>query len=248
MPFYHQLKERILDEIRLTGLQPGDRVPGDHELCAAYNVSRTVVRQALAELETEGVVERLKGRGTFVAHPKTAESLVQSLTGLFEDVAARGGHLRSEVRRLEIEPADESTAADLEVDRGTPVVAIDRLRFVGDEPWALTLTHIPAALVPGLTDEDLRDQSLYALLEEKYGRRLVRGRRSVEATVASTQLARELGISKGAPVLILRSVSRGADGRPLEAFVAFHRGDRSRFEVELNRQPQAFRPLMHVTM
>lgn len=248
LPFYHQLKQRITEEIKANGLQPGDRVPGDHELCREYEVSRTVVRQALAELETEGVLERIKGRGTFVSHQKTAESLVQSLTGLYEDVAARGGHLRSEVRRLEVEPADEATAQDLEIELGTPVVVVDRLRFVNDEPWALTITHIPARLVPGLVDFDLREVSLYAVMESEFGLRLVRGRRSVEAAVASLQLGRTLGISKGAAVLLLRSVSTGVDGRPLEAFVAFHRGDRSRFEVELLRQTAAAPlPLMHVT-
>lgn len=248
MPFYHQLKQRIVEEIGVAGLQPGDRVSGDHELCREYSVSRTVVRQALAELEIEGVVERVKGRGTFVSHPKTAESLVQSLTGLFEDVATRGGHLRSVVRRLEVEPADEATARDLEIETGTPVVVVDRLRFVHDEPWVLTVTYIPARLVPGLEDFDLREVSLYAVMENDFGLRLVRGRRSVEAVVASEKLGRTLGIAKGAAVLLLRSVSTGVDGRPMESFVAFHRGDRSRFEVELTRQTSATpAPLMHVT-
>lgn len=248
LPFYYQLKQRIVEDIRVAGLRPGDRVSGDHELCREYGVSRTVVRQALAELETEGVVERVKGRGTFVSHPKTAESLVQSLTGLFEDVAARGGRLLSVVRRLEVEPADEATARDLEIQPGTPVVVVDRLRFVDDEPWVLTVTHIPATLVPGLVDFDLREVSLYAVMENDFGLRLVRGRRSVEAVVASAQLGRTLGIAKGAAVLLLRSVSTGVDGRPIESFVAFHRGDRSRFEVELMRQTSAVpAPLMHVT-
>lgn len=248
VPFYHQLKQRIVEQISLNGLQPGDRVPGDHELCRTYEVSRTVVRQALSELETEGVLERVKGRGTFVSQPTTAESLVQSLTGLFEDVAARGGHLRSDVRRLEVEPADDATARALEIEPGAPVVVIDRLRFVDDEPWVLTVTHIPAQLVPGLVHHDLREESLYAVMENEFGVRLVRGRRSVEAAVASPQLAQALGIAKGAPMLVLRSVSTGIDERPVEAFVAFHRGDRSRFEVELQRQAAASPlPLMRVT-
>jgi len=77
LPFYYQLKQILLADITRRGLKPGDRLPGDHDLCATYNVSRTVVRQALAELESEGVITRIKGRGTFVAPPKTAEGLVQ---------------------------------------------------------------------------------------------------------------------------------------------------------------------------
>ena len=93
LPFYYQLKQILLSDVRDQGLQPGDRRPGDHELCARHDVSRTVVRQALAELETEGVIERIKGRGTFVAQQRTAENLVQSLTGLYEDVASRGSQI-----------------------------------------------------------------------------------------------------------------------------------------------------------
>lgn len=247
LPFYHQLKLILLEEIERQQCRPGDRLPGDHELCVRYGISRTVVRQALAELEAEGVIERIKGRGTFYATPKTAEGLVQSLTGLYEDVAARGGHLRSDVRKLAVVPADAQIAADLRIEAGTPVTLVERLRYVDEEPWVLTITHVPTDLAPGLVDEDLTDQSLYALLEGKYGVRLVRGHRSVEAAAASPQLARSLGLSRGAPVLVLRSVSLGENDRPVESFVAFHRGDRSRFEVELQRSSAPARPLVIVT-
>jgi GntR family transcriptional regulator len=234
LPFYHQLKQILLADLRDRGLSPGDRLPGDHELCATYDVSRTVVRQALSELETEGVIERIKGRGTFVAPQRTSEHLVQTLSGLFEDVAARGSRLRSEVRRLETVPADGPIAALLELEPGAPVIVLERLRFVDDEPWVLVTTYLPYALAPGLLDDDLTDSSLYALLENRYGISLTHGRRAVEAAVASDTLAAALAIAPGAPVLVLRSTSRSGD-RPVEVFVAYHRGDRSRFEVTLQR-------------
>lgn len=235
LPLYYQLKGVVADDIGARGLKPGDRLPGDHDLCQTYDVSRTVVRQALSELEHEGVIERIKGRGTFVAQPRTSEGLVQSLTGLFEDVAARGGHLRSKVLRCEVVPADAAIASDLAIDEGTPVAVLERLRFVDDEPWVWTVTHLPAYLVPALERHELSDVSLYAVLEEHYGVRLHDGVRSVEASVASQPQARLLGIAEGDPVLVLRSTSRRADGLPVETFVAYHRGDRSRFEVALTR-------------
>jgi GntR family transcriptional regulator len=248
LPYYHQLKQLLVQEIAHRGLQPGDLLPGDNALCGAYDVSRTVVRQALTELEFEGVIERRKGKGTYVARPKTAEGLVQSLTGLYEDVAACGGHLHSQVRTLAVVPADDQVAAELQIEPDSPVVLLERLRFVEDQPRVLTVTHLPHALVAGLEHEDLTDRSLYAVLEETYGVRLAHGRRSVEASAAPQQLAGALGVVPGAPVLVLRSRSFDVDERPVESFVAYHRGDRSRFEVDLVRGPSArAKPSMIVT-
>ncbi|WP_424806278.1 GntR family transcriptional regulator [Rhodococcus sp. 27YEA15] len=247
LPFYHQLKEILTADITRRNLSPGDRLPGDHELCERYDVSRTVVRQALSDLEAAGVIDRVKGRGTFVARPKTREGLAQSLTGLYEDVATRGSHLRSDVRRLEKIEADDAIAESLQVPVGTAVIALERLRFVDDEPWVLTVTHVPFGLAPGLLDEDLSDKSLYAVLENTYGVRLSHGRRSIDAEIATSTMAHDLGVKAGAALLVLRSVSYGDDNTPVEAFVAYHRGDRSRFEVELTRSGSGAQPLMLVT-
>lgn len=235
LPFYHQLKEILREDLERRRLQPGDRLAGDHELCQLYGVSRTVVRQALADLQNEGVLERVKGRGTFVAPQRTSHRLVQSLTGLYDEVAAQGRTLRSEVRTLEIAPADAEVAARLQIPPETPVVVLERLRLVDDEPWVYTVSHIPAAMAPDLIEQDLREQSLYALLENRYGLRMARGHRTVEAHSAGPRLARDLRIAQNAPVLKLTNVSLGLDGAPIETFVAYHRADRSRFEVDLER-------------
>lgn len=233
MPYYHQVKHALVSAVATLGLRAGDRVPGDHQLCEFFGVSRSVVRQALSELEAEGLVERVKGRGTFVAAPKVPEGLVRSTAGLHEEAAARGSRVVSDVLRQEIEAADESQAAALGVAPGTRILVIERVRRVDGEPWAHTTSFMPADRVPGLEGEDLREQSLYTLLRERYGLVPAGGRRSLEAAPAPVRAAHLLGTTEGAPVLVLRSVLRDAAGDPYEAFIAYHRGDRSRFEVEL---------------
>ena len=249
MPYYHQLKQLIVADIKDRRLQPGDPLPGDHALCTAYDVSRTVVRQALGELEIEGVVTRAKGRGTFVAPAPQTEGLIASLTGLYEDVAARGLELHTEVKKIGLVPADDAQAAALAMPVGDSVVHIERLRFVSGEPWVFAVTDVPHWVAPGLEHEDLSDQSLYEVLEHGYGVRLVRGRRVVEASLAGARLARMLGIRSSDPLLVLRSVALDEKSRPVESFVAFHRGDRSRFEVDLERAgpSKTVNPLMVVT-
>ncbi|TFD53791.1 GntR family transcriptional regulator [Cryobacterium sp. Hh11] len=232
-PMYHQLKNRILDDIASQGLRAGDILPGEHRLCEQFQVSRTVVRQALAQLEYQGVIERVKGKGTFVARQKVPESLVHTLTGLYEEVAARGGHVRSEVRRQEIIEADDDVADSLAVPPRSPVVVIERLRYVDEEPWSWTTTYLPHDIGLLVLQEDLRDQSLYALLAN-HGVRAVRGVRSAEAASADRAQAALLKVGIGRALLVLRSISYDENEQPMEYFIAHHRGDRSRFEFQLS--------------
>ncbi|WP_353808107.1 GntR family transcriptional regulator [Agromyces sp. SYSU T00194] len=231
-PMYDQLRRLIIDGIAERSLRPGDLLPGELRLCEQYGISRTVVRQALAQLEHEGVIERVKGKGTFVARPKTSETLVHTLIGLYEDVERRGGHVHSDVLRHEREAASAEVAEALEVEPGDEVVALERLRYVDGEPWSLSTTWMPGRVGEVTLGRDLTDASLYRVLAE-HGIEAVEGVRSAEATVASPEQVRLLALAPGSAVLLLRSVSRDADGVPIEYFIAHHRGDRSRFEFQL---------------
>ncbi|AZC12637.1 GntR family transcriptional regulator [Microbacterium sp. ABRD28] len=231
-PMYDQLRRLIIDGIASQSLRPGDLLPGEHRLCELYGISRTVVRQALGQLEHEGIIERVKGKGTFVARPKTSEALMHTLIGLYDDVERRGGHVRSDVLRHETVPATPEVAEALAVVVDAPVILLERLRYVDDDPWSLSTTWMPEAVGAVTFGADLREGSLYRVLAE-HGLRAVAGVRSAEATVASPEQAQLLAISPGSALLRLRSVSRDAAGVPLEFFIAYHRGDRSRFEFEL---------------
>lgn len=235
VPYYYQLEGFLRERIENKTWKPGQRIPSEAELCAAYDISRTVVRQALNELVQEGVLYRRKGKGTFVAEPKIRESLVQHLTGFYEDTVALGLKPSTKVLQQEVIPAPPKIAEALGLNEGDPVIVIDRLRFVDGEPIVLVVTYVPYRICPELVSEDVSTQSLYAILENKYGLELTYGRRTLEAVAATKEEAELLDIEEGDPIVLLKSISYLKDGGPIEYFKARHRGGRSRFEVELFR-------------
>lgn len=239
VPYYYQLRQLLEEAITSGELAMGEQLPSEAALCQSHGVSRTVVRQALADLETEGLITRIKGKGSFVARPKTSEYLVQSLTSLHEDVIARGQRLETTVLRLEREPVSRHVAEGLELQEGEEIVLLERLRAVDGEPWELTTAHLPFDLCAPVLELDMSQRSLYETLESELGLSLHRGVRTVEAGQASKVVASHLEIAEGAPVLFLKGLTYLDDGRPIEQFVGIHRGDRSRFEVELFRPERA---------
>ena len=152
--------------------------------------------------------------------------------------------MHGDILRHGREEAGPEVAAALEVPVGSPVVALERLRYVDGEPWSYSTTWMPDAVGAVTLGVDLSEASLYRLLAE-HGIQATDGVRSAEATVATHDQAQHLGVSAGSALLRLRSISRDASGTPIEYFVALHRGDRSRFEFQL-RQEQSQASLLHV--
>jgi GntR family transcriptional regulator len=237
IPYYLQLIGLLKEKINHGEWKPGEQIPSEPELCSAYGVSRTVVRQALGEIELEGLIVRRKGKGTFVAEPKINESLVQKLTGFYQDMVDRGLKPITRVLMHEVQPATPKVAEYLCLQPGTPVFCIERLRFVEEEPILLVTTYVPYALCPRLAEYDLSNQSLYTVLEREFGLVISHGRRTIEAVPATEREAQLLMVEECDPLMLLDSVTYLEDGTPLEYYHAVHRGDRSRFEVELIRVP-----------
>lgn len=233
--YYVQLKEILEAKIESGEWGLGDKLPSESELCKIFGISRTVVRQSLQEMEYEGLIYRRKGKGSFVAKPKIAESLAQKLTGFYQDMVARGKEPVTKVLSFEKIAAGSQVAKYLKLMPDDIVYKVTRLRFIDSEPIVLVTTYLPTKLCPNLEEADLENQSLYAYLEEKYGIVLSRGHRTIEAVAASEDEANLLKIEVGSPLILLDSVSYLEDWTPVEYYHALHRGDRSRFEVELVR-------------
>lgn len=248
LPYYAQLKQILIEAVETQQLKEGDRLPGDHELAAHFGLSRSVVRQAMAELETEGLITRQRGKGTYLSREKVAEGLAGWIGGLADDARRRGSNVTSQVLRCEVVSADARVAALLALPTRAPVVLLERVRSIDGEPWVHTITWLPALLLPGLEAEDFSEQSLYGLLRNRYGMVFGRVKRSIEATLAGEITAAHLGIQPTDPVLRLSSVLMTTADVPIETFVAFHRGDRSRFDVELESDGSVGTPVtVHAT-
>ena len=235
IPYYYQLIEIIKYQIKEGVWLPGEKILSEPELCDLYGVSRTVVRQALRELEMDGIIFRRKGKGTYVAKPKINEGLIQKITGFYQDMKERGLNPVTKVLYQEIIPAPAKVAGYLEIPVGTEIVDIKRLRYIQDEPIQLVTTYIPCAISPDLVHVDLSDRSLYEYLETENGVKIMRGIRYIEAVLANQEEADLLEIEEGDPLIMLDSISYAASGQVFEYYHALHRGDRSRFEVDLVR-------------
>jgi GntR family transcriptional regulator len=235
VPFYYQLRQILEQAISSGVLAVDDKIPTEAALCERYDVSRTVVRQALSDLERTGLVSRHKGRGTFVASPKVSEFVAQTLTSLHEDLSARGERLETQVLRFEIEPVSSHVARMLDLPESEDIVLLERLRFLRGEPLVVTTAYMPYSLCGPILELDMADRSLFETYERELGFKLHRGTRAIEARAAGGEVAEQLGVSEGAPVLVFSGVTYIEDGRAIEYFVGVHRGDRSRFETELFR-------------
>ncbi len=233
-PRYYRLK-RHLTELTRT-LEPGSAVPTERDLAVQFGTSRTTVRQALHELVVEGRLERVQGRGTFVAKAKVAQNL--ELTSYTEDLRSQGLDPTSRLVTMEYVRAAGDVPSRLAVTPGARVVHLVRLRLVGGEPMAIERSYLEAARFPGLRRHLARLGSLYAALDEGYGVRLGRAEETIETALASPEEAALLGVDTGLALLLLSRHGFDLDGRPVEWGRSVYRGDRYRFVAHLSRAPR----------
>jgi GntR family transcriptional regulator, nutrient-sensing system regulator len=231
VPKYYPVKRDLAEKI--AALPPGSPVPPERTLASQLGISRTTVRQALAELEMEGRLRRIQGKGTFVASPKMAQPL--QLTSYSEEVRAQGMHPASRILDVSMMAADAELATTLELPEGAEVVSVARLRMADDEPMAIEHTHLPAERFPGLRERMDQRASLYEILATEYGVRLAEAEETIETVLASPREAAILSVDTGLPLLLVSRLSLDSDGRPVEWVQSWFRGDRYKFITRITR-------------
>ena len=234
-PKYRLLHDALAALIR--ELPAGSGMPTERELCERFGVSRGTVRQALDHLEAEQRILRHQGRGTFVAGPKMDHLLeLTSHTAYFR---ARGMQPGSRLVGVTRAPAGAEVAGMLALAEGEEILQIERVRLADDEPLAVEVLHLGAKRFDGVAAVLGESQSLYELLRARYGVELAWAEETIEAALAPDREAALLGVTAGAPVLVLCRQSFDAIGRPVEFVRSFYRADRFRFRSRLQPPPVA---------
>ncbi|MDQ0378852.1 GntR family transcriptional regulator [Amycolatopsis thermophila] len=230
-PKYWALKQHLLD--LLETMPPGSPIPTERALATEFAVSRTTVRQALADLTAEGRLHRVQGKGTFAAEPKLAQRL--QLSSYTEDMRAKGREPSSRLLEVEELTAEPELAKLLGIRNGAKVLRMRRLRLADGEPMALETTHLPLGRFRGLRKHVSEGGSLYAVLREHYGVEMDSAEETIETALAGPQEADLLGADVGTPMLLLSRHSFAADGKPVEFVRSIYRGDRYKFVTTLSR-------------
>jgi GntR family transcriptional regulator len=221
----------LLESLGVGRWHAGEQLPTERELARHYGCSLITVRRALDELVREGRIERTRGRGTFVTHPRMDRDIA-SRASFSEEMRQRGLDPGTRLVTARPEAASTSVATALELEPGSPTLYVERLRLAGGEPYLLEQVHLPAERFPGLLATDLEGRSLYELLSTRYATQVVRAREALEPVLLRTREARLLDQKRGAAALLIEGIAFAADGGPVEFGRTFVRGDRSRYYVE----------------
>ena len=232
LPLYRRIETDVRDRIRSGDLRPGAQLPTEVELMDRYEVSRATVRQALRELLAEGLIEIRRGLGTYVTQ-RRFEHTIGGFYSFSREIERHGLEPRTRVLGLGLELADEAVAVALDVEPGTAVVALRRLRLAGDDPLVVETSYLPAARFPGLEAVDFGQVRLYDTLTSAYGCRPTRARETFEPVLVTADEAALLGQRRGEPALRVERVAFDQDDAPIEFCRSTVRGDRYRYSVEL---------------
>ncbi|NLP35709.1 MAG: GntR family transcriptional regulator [Clostridiales bacterium] len=235
IPLYYQIKQMILEAIKKEKIVVGDMIPTELDLCERCKVSRPTVRQAISELVSEGYLYRLKGKGTFVAKPKIQAMFLNKLLSFNEEMNIKGLTPSTKVLDLKVVADNPSINSLLNLSERDKLIYLERVRYANDEPIVYLKTYIPYEPYSDLLNQDFVHNSLYAMLEDIYNKRVTRVHRKIEAVNATRKEAELLEISKGDAISRVRTLAYTKDDETIEYSIAKYRGDRNEFSVELYR-------------
>jgi GntR family transcriptional regulator len=217
-PLYLQVRDALAQRIASAEWKPGGAIPNESDLAREFGVSSGTMRKALDLLETERLLTRRQGRGTFVNDQTSAELAVR-----YSNMhTSSGERFAGDGRTLAVteDTANETECARLRLRPHDRIYRIRRLRMLDGEPFMLEDVAMPAVLFPGLVDSGGDFSHRIVVLAQQYGILLGKAEERINIAIAPDSVAGLLGVAKGSPLLHLDRVVLNLDGRPVEWRVA----------------------------
>ncbi len=234
VPYYFQLAELLEHEIAQGHWAAAERLPSEAELCEHFQLSRTTVRQALGRLEQEGLIRRLKGRGSYVADAHRRSWMLQSPEGFFQIESTRLGRpVSSRILRLGRGPLPMWATDSLGLRERAPGVTLERLRSVDGLVAMYVVNHLTADLADAVLSMTDPNESLYGRLKEKTGIEVAAAHRTLEAVHVGERLGALLELESSAPAVAIHSVSWDQTGRAFDCYGAWVRTDRMTIDIDV---------------
>lgn len=215
-PLYRAVKRELLAAIEDGRLRPGAALPSEARLAAAFGVAIGTLRQAVGELVAEHVLLRRQGRGTFVAEHSPERFLFQ----FFHVERADGQREPPVVETIGFERGrlDDDAAEALRQRPGDPAWWIENRLLLRGRAVVHDRLQLPAMLFRGLTERRFRERpgTIYRLYQDGFGITVLRAVERARAVAAGAEIARALGVARGAPVLEVRRTALSFGDRPVE--------------------------------
>ena len=231
-PLFVQVRDHIRRSILEGALAPGDRLPSESALIDQHGVSRITIRQALAELQSAGLIDTVNGKGSYVTRPDHPTTL-GPLVGILETMRKRGHRAHGELLSHRVVAASREVAQALALEPGSPVGALSVRRYLDDQPFAIGTTYLDVELARRLAEVDLREIDVATALAVALGMRPAETRCSISAVAAARSIARRLRCEPGAPLLRVRTHTFDLNRRAVTWSQTDCRGDRMDYRVTL---------------
>ena len=232
IPLYSQLVDILVSEMEL--MKPGDKLPSERQLCRLYDLSRTTVRQAISELELNGYIERIHGKGTFVATRDSKKHNLSDYYSFTEQMKSIGKNPKTTVLEFHIERSNKFVSEKLKIKEGDKVIRFIRIREADETPMMLETTFIPYNDFSKITKDTLNELPLYDIFEQRYNRKIAHVEEDFSASLVGKEESSYLKVSQGVPCLRIRRLSYDNKGKIIEYTISFARGDQFAYKVSYN--------------
>ena len=227
MPLYHQLRLALSEKIESGEWKSGYQLPPENALVEEFGVSRATVRQAMQFLENQGLVERIQGRGTFVARPKLTGDLLSPW------ILPSDSALRIDFTYLKVATPPKSISERLKLPPTEKTYELKRVVFVDKEPIMVITSWLPHNLFAGLEAKDLHGIPIKEIVSSYFALEGIHQHKEVEITILDENEGDLMGVESGAPALLVTYLNHLSDGRAFEYRKMIVRGDRFKYYIDM---------------